>query len=410
MTLTAWSSLALLCSIGIASATTEEIVGGVHVKSLPAAWIADIHPETDISETLTSKPTVQVVAAHDTPNMALLNHHRQIDAVMKVIKVNNTEGSSGHASADAQQKLTPRSWFAITFSAAFALKGACMMSTVASSVSPIPQVKTFWSKHDTGEVDAAPFISIMYGGAQWCFYGSFAFIVTRKSGFLVLVYSNIFGAVLGTYYTYAFFNNVHLTNTKGRLFFYLRAVSCIAFVQLCVMLALPREQSLFFCGLVSSVCSIVGALSLLATMPVVLERKCSDTISRPILAAGVMGNILWLACGIMLWDEWICVPNIVGLCANSVAVGLVLKYPQSGDKGEDISIAQFLSTVKSMWGSISHRLPVLSPSENIRHAADAADEAEAAPYAGYDTAEPRQAIRGESYTSYGALGETGGTF
>ena len=54
-------------------------------------------------------------------------------------------------------------------------------------VSPYSQVAEFASKQDTGEADSAPLISILYGGCQWCFYGTFAYESTYKSGFLVLV-------------------------------------------------------------------------------------------------------------------------------------------------------------------------------------------------------------------------------
>ena len=127
------------------------------------------------------------------------------------------------------------------------------------------QVQQFQKLGDTGEADSAPFMSILYAGWQWhgsqscavtgndctsagldprCFYGTFAYFVTQKSGFLVspgamckvydvyarsfvsvfcmadslrsslmvsgtlrLFYSNIAGAVLGIYYVWGFQRN-----------------------------------------------------------------------------------------------------------------------------------------------------------------------------------------------------------
>ena len=45
-------------------------------------------------------------------------------------------------------------------------------------------------------------------GTQWCFYGFFAYIYTGNHGFLVVVYANIIGALMGYYYAYIFQQNV----------------------------------------------------------------------------------------------------------------------------------------------------------------------------------------------------------
>ena len=50
-------------------------------------------------------------------------------------------------------------------------------------------------------------MSIACVGAQWCFYGLFAFSYTGNHGFLVVVYANCVGALMGCYYTYSFQEN-----------------------------------------------------------------------------------------------------------------------------------------------------------------------------------------------------------
>ena len=44
--------------------------------------------------------------------------------------------------------------------------------------SPFPQVSRWDIRKCTGDADAAPFVSIAFGGCQWCFYGMFAWLVT----------------------------------------------------------------------------------------------------------------------------------------------------------------------------------------------------------------------------------------
>jgi len=244
-----------------------------------------------------------------------------------------------------KQKLLPRSWFYVTFSFAFVVKAMCMLSNVAFQVSPIPQINAFHKMGDTGEADAAPFISILYGGCQWCFYGLFAFLVTKKSGFLVLVYSNVMGAFLGVYYIWGFQRNCRNKASLRMLFRYYKAVSTLAFLQIAAMLVFPKERALFFCGLVSSVCSVVGACSLLTALPTVLKTKCSSSINLPLLVVGVASSCLWLLCGFILWDAWIVVPNSLGMVCQLSLLVVVFRFPMRGvvDGTESAAAAALVS-------------------------------------------------------------------
>mmetsp|Transcript_1719 Transcript_1719/g.4025 ORF Transcript_1719/g.4025 Transcript_1719/m.4025 type:complete len:422 (+) Transcript_1719:135-1400(+) len=238
--------------------------------------------------------------------------------------------SAAGAQAGIKQavKLPQKSWFALTFSIALVVKALCMMSNVVASMSLIPQVLTFRQLKGTGDVDAAPFISIMYGGCQWCFYGFFAFVVTKQSGFLILVYSNALGAVLGTCYVAGF--QYHCCNSTAlrKLFRYYQVVASLVVFQLFTMMLLPRERALFLCGLVSSLCSIVGACSLLSTVPVVLKTRCSASINAQLVIVGMISNALWITCGVILWDAWIMVPSSCSICLQTVALGFLCYFPR----------------------------------------------------------------------------------
>jgi len=232
------------------------------------------------------------------------------------------------AAAVAEHKLPSKSWFALTFSFAFVIKALCMASNVIFQVSPIPQVMQFNKAGDTGEVDPAPFISILYGGCQWCFYGMFAYLVTQKSGFLVLVYSNVLGALLGFYYLWGFQRNCRNKQSMQSLRKYLQAASVVALTQLVAMTVLPCHKALFLCGLASCVCSVVGACSLLATLPKILETQCSVTINLPLVCVGIASAILWLICGLLLLDAWIIVPNIGSICVSACTLSLAAYFPR----------------------------------------------------------------------------------
>merc|ERR1719440_1400066 len=117
------------------------------------------------------------------------------------------------------------------------VKALCMAGNVLVQLSPFPQVKRWEARNDTGEADAAPYVSICFGGWQWCFYGTFAYLVTKRSGFLILLHSNCLGAVLGTYYTVTFYRNSQ-ASAKTNLQKYLSGIAALVLLQICGLLSL----------------------------------------------------------------------------------------------------------------------------------------------------------------------------
>lgn len=112
------------------------------------------------------------------------------------------------------------------------LKAFCMAGNILVQLSPYPQVQRWETMGDTGDSDAAPYVSIAFGGWQWCYYGIFAFTVTKRSGFLILVHSNCLGAVLGTYYSWAFYRNCKYDYALAGLQRYSSAVVMLVLFQL----------------------------------------------------------------------------------------------------------------------------------------------------------------------------------
>lgn len=220
------------------------------------------------------------------------------------------------------------SWFRFTISFALVIKALCISSSIIYQASPLPMVKQF-SVCGTGDSDSAPLVSIAYGCSQWCFYGLFAYFVTRKSGFMVLVYANMFGAVLGTYYVYTFKMNCHSAQLLQKFRFYLQVLSTVVVAQLISILVLPPVRALFFSGLISSVWGVVSSLSLLTTLPTVWRTKSSSSLPGPLLWASMLTSCLWLVCGVMLRDSYIIVPNGFAVCVTTYAFSLKIHYPES---------------------------------------------------------------------------------
>jgi len=221
---------------------------------------------------------------------------------------------------------------ALSFSAL--VKAMCMAGNVLVQVSPYPQVKRWESRGCTGEADAAPYVSIAFGGWQWCYYGIFAYLLTGRSGFLILVQSNILGAVFGTYYIVAFYMNCKHGESRENLNKYLSSVFGLAMFQVCAIFVLPLERALFTTGLVSSFCSFLGAMSMLVTVPTVVRTKNAKSIPGPLVFANFLSAVVWCLCGMMLNDPLVTGPNIASTMASSLCLYLKNRYPSEEDGGD----------------------------------------------------------------------------
>jgi hypothetical protein len=275
-------------------------------------------------------------AAAKLTNVATARVEGAAEVQAKTVQVHvQAQSMRGNATAvKSKQPLpVPVSWFAyfrLYLTTAFIVKALCMMCNIFYQASPLPLINQFNLKGDTGGADLAPFIAVAYGGWQWCFYGLFAYIVTSKSGFLVLVYSNVVGATLGLYYVYAFTlncNNVAMLQRSSKYYYVL---ACIAAVQFCAIETMPSVKALFFCGLISSAWSMVSSASLVATIPEVYEKRSSQSLPLPLLVMGEISAVLWIICGVMLWDPWITFPNCFAMIVCTFALHLCYKYPADG--------------------------------------------------------------------------------
>jgi uncharacterized protein with PQ loop repeat len=213
----------------------------------------------------------------------------------------------------------------VTF--AMIIKALCVAGNVLVQVSPFPQVKRWESRGCTGEADAAPYVSIAFGGCQWCFYGMFAWIVTSRSGFLILVHSNLLGAILGMYYVRTFFCHCRNAPARASLNLYLSAVTTLALLQVCSICMLPPERALFLTGLISSFCSVVGATSVLVTVPTVMKTKDSRSIPGAYAVANLCSSFVWSLCGYILDDPLVMIPNLFACCCSGSSLGLKVLYP-----------------------------------------------------------------------------------
>lgn len=239
----------------------------------------------------------------------------------------------------ASDKATPSVWhkhehsikqIVSGFSLAVLLKVLCIASNMVLSVSPLSQVKR-WNMDGTGETDSAPFVCIAFAGAQWCFYGLFAWWMTSDRGFLVLVWSNCFGAILGIYYVTNFYYNCADDSFLGSLQKYLGGVFALVLLQVCAIFVLPGDSAMFLAGIIASFGSFLNATSILVTAPAVVRSKDSSAINGTYIMWNFACCALWSACGVMIQDTLVVIPNLCSCCSCMVCLTLKIIYPVTLD-------------------------------------------------------------------------------
>lgn len=323
--------------IAVAPADAQATVAAAESLQQPAAAQA-AQPLTMVSQPAQLAATEPVAPAAPNQTQQAKLPAPKADVQMAVVPVTATAKSAApqalvshsgtDAGATASKKMSPTTQVAATFSLALIVKILCMLSNVACHVSPLPQVQQFHKLGDTGEADSTPLMSILYSGSQWVFYGNFAYCMTGKSGFLVLVYANITGAILGVYYVWGFQQNCRDQKALQQLQLYCRAAAFVFSLQFLAVWSLSFSSALFFSGLMASLSSIIGACSLCSTLPKVIKTQCSASINLELLIVGICSSMLWVSCGVMLWDAWILLPTLFGLVIQLACGFFVLLFPR----------------------------------------------------------------------------------
>lgn len=301
------------------------------------------------------------VSCEGTKSLPLSSFTSQLDDTVDIVKKEVRKGEAEIEAAgkqlhskEAESIKYLRSWFVASVSIALCVKALCVFSNVLAQVSPLPQVFEFHKLRNTGDADSAPFVTILYSGVQWCFYGVYAYLLTGRSGFLILVWSNVVGAVLGCYYVYGFYRNCRCPGARKQLELYCLVTIVVTVVQATALCFMENQEALFLCGLMSSICSILAAFAMLSTLPLVIQSKCSSSINVELLFAATASSVLWLICGAMLMDVWVMINNFVSLLAQIMGVLAVVYYPREPSDVESSSLERKLSVMAKEANSPSY--------------------------------------------------------
>jgi len=208
----------------------------------------------------------------------------------------------------------------------FLLKAAAIMSSVVLTLSPMRIVWTIKESKDTLTFAPYCFFCVAVCGLQWCAYGTFAFLVTANYGFLILVYSNVLGVVMGTYYVYTYWCNMFDTERKKQFKDCCYAAAAIYSFEATVVPSTSHARALLIVGTMSACMSVLVSCAPLAELKTILKTRDASGIPKDIVMASFAASILWLACAVLLHDLWILVPNVFGLILGGFQLFLLMIF------------------------------------------------------------------------------------
>jgi len=238
----------------------------------------------------------------------------------------------------------------------FLLKAAAIMSSVILTLSPLRAIWKIQQEQDTLQYAPYCFFCVAVCGLQWCSYGTFAFLVTNNYGFLILVYSNVLGVVMGTYYVYTYWCNMTDKTRKMQFTNCCYAAAAIYSFEATVVPVTSHARALLIVGTMSACMSVLVSCAPLVELKKILKTRDASSIPSDIVCASFLASILWLACAVLLHDLWILVPNVAGLVLGGFQLFLIALFGHAKEK------AAFTAKKEEYYGTMDKSDPVEEPS------------------------------------------------
>merc|ERR1719271_1553821 len=210
----------------------------------------------------------------------------------------------------------------------FLLKAGAICSSVMLTLSPLRAVWRMQETKSTLNFPPYTFFCVAACGLQWCAYGSFAFLVTNNYGFLILVYSNILGVIMGSFYCYTYYSNIRDERRMSEFMGCIYAACANFCFEGVVIPTMPHPRALLIVGTLSAFYSVLVSFAPIADLNRILGKGDISGMPKDVVLASFTASILWFGCALLLHDTSI----TVGSKATYTARGTCLPAPVSEKK------------------------------------------------------------------------------
>lgn len=166
-----------------------------------------------------------------------------------------------------------------------------------------------------GALDPLPFVSLYTNCLVWSLYGGLL-------GDLTVLLPNLTGAMFGLYYTSVYRRYAE----RSLLPYYAGSGAIVGGVGLAALTMQPASAATVI-GLTGCTLAVILMASPLATMRTVIASRNTSSMPFATSVAGFLNASSWAAYGLLVAnDPMIYAPNLLGLAASSVGLGLFARY------------------------------------------------------------------------------------
>lgn len=199
-----------------------------------------------------------------------------------------------------------------------ALATSATISTVLQFLTGSLICHRYIRKKSTGETSSVPFVSGFLSCSLWLKYG----LLSEEH---TIIFVNTIGSVLFFAYTIIYFTFSVNKRIVVRQFF---LVSC--FILGCTGYTKYEQNPDEALRIIGLICCCVGVwffASPLAVLAQVIRTKSTESLPFPIIIASFFVSLQWFLYGMVIADDFIQIPNLLGCILSSVQLLLYVIYP-----------------------------------------------------------------------------------
>jgi len=212
------------------------------------------------------------------------------------------------------------------------LSNCCLVVTIAMFSSGIPECLQMRKEKSTGNVAYLPYLMTCVNCVAWMSYG-------KLNGNMTLIMVNAVGATLQIIYLAVF-----LSVAKEKTPLVRKSVitfTSLWLINMSIRSSMSDKTAVEVFGTICCVITVLMFVSPLAELKTVTANKSTATLSFPLTVTSFLCGFFWTLYGFAMSDNYIIIPNILGLATSLVRFYLFQKYPSTSGK----PVAKFASVL-----------------------------------------------------------------
>ena len=185
-----------------------------------------------------------------------------------------------------------KSAVAVVFERIF--QALAIASNIALQLSPMRVILEIRRYKDTRGSDGLPYLMIFCVATQWTYYASFAIAVTGNASLQMIIFGNVFGVLLGAFYTYSFQKNCNDQVRANKMKLFYKIAAFVFITETITICFLKKQTGMFILGLVGTVTSVGCTAAPLTELSVVMKTRDTSTWPTDFIYVNSVGLLVWV--------------------------------------------------------------------------------------------------------------------